>query len=243
MCISSSERVKTRKQRELAIRHDLIIQSAAELIRTEGIAAVRMERLAQMTEYSKGTIYQHFSGREDVLMAVSNRILAQQIECISELGRAQLSLREQLTAMVFVHRIITNRQQGQLELLRFVQSEDCHAKSSEKTIEEHAKFYASLVDSVYGVIQEAVGKGQLQLGNTRTVDDVFYSIWAFSFGVTYLDSLAQIRTSTICPTIPEQRVTTLLSAAFDNLNWQPLTSEYKEDELYEKVKVICNKIS
>ncbi|WP_166645523.1 TetR/AcrR family transcriptional regulator [Photobacterium lutimaris] len=235
--------MKTRKQRELAIRHDLIIHSAAELIRSEGMNAVRMERLAQITEYSKGTVYQHFSGREDVLMTVSNRILAQQMECISELKHAALSLREQLIAMVFVNRMITNRHHGQLELLRFVQSADCHAKAADKTVEEHSQYYSALVDSVYGVIREAVNKKELQLGENRTVDDVFYSIWAFSFGVTYLDSLAQIRESKICPTIPDNKITTLISAAFDNLNWRPLSRKYHDDELYLKVKDICNKIN
>ncbi len=42
-----------------------------------GYAGLSMDRLAEATEYSKGTIYQHFSTKEDLVMALASQTMEQ----------------------------------------------------------------------------------------------------------------------------------------------------------------------
>lgn len=93
--------LKTRKQREFALRYKLTSDQSVELIHNEGISSVRMERVAHLTEFSKGTIYQHITGREDLLMSVSNMTLNRQLAVISAMDSFPLSSREKLISTGF----------------------------------------------------------------------------------------------------------------------------------------------
>src|SRR6478672_1548091 len=68
-CSSSSARIpfvptppRQRRERELAQRRQLIIESARELAEAEGWSAVTTRRLADKIEYSQPVLYQHFAG-------------------------------------------------------------------------------------------------------------------------------------------------------------------------------------
>ncbi|PSU47689.1 hypothetical protein C9J12_14165 [Photobacterium frigidiphilum] len=235
-------RVKTRKQRELAQRHQLILDQSIELIHAEGISSVRMERLAQLTEYSKGTIYQHFTGREDLLLSVSNTSLDKQLTAIGAIDSLSLSLREKLIAIIFAYQIMNGQQRSQLELLKFVQSEECQSKASAATLSEHHSLYSKLVGSVYDVIHQAINTQKLQLKNNITADDIFGSVWAFAFGATFLNALSANKTQSLCPEVTEVGLIKLISTSFDALAWEPLSHQYDENALYEKVLILCKSI-
>jgi len=51
----------SRKQREIATREQLILDTAQNILHEQGYSHLTMERIAEATEYSKGTIYYHFS--------------------------------------------------------------------------------------------------------------------------------------------------------------------------------------
>ena len=56
-----------RKQRERIEREQLILDAARNIINQEGWEHLTMERVAAAVEYSKGTVYNHFSSKEDVV--------------------------------------------------------------------------------------------------------------------------------------------------------------------------------
>ena len=63
----------TRKQREIADRHTRFLDIAKSLIETEGYSTLSMDRIAELAEYSKGTVYQHFSCKEEILIQLCNQ--------------------------------------------------------------------------------------------------------------------------------------------------------------------------
>ena len=73
----------TRKQHEIENRETDLLKVARRLFLAKGMDGLTMEKLAAGTEFSKGTIYQHFTSKEDVLAAL----------CL-ESGRFRLSLLE-----------------------------------------------------------------------------------------------------------------------------------------------------
>lgn len=65
--MSSTER----RERERALRHQLIITSARELAEAEGWDAVTTRRLAERVEYSQPVLYSHFKGKDAIVRAVA----------------------------------------------------------------------------------------------------------------------------------------------------------------------------
>ncbi|GAA1966826.1 TetR/AcrR family transcriptional regulator [Kitasatospora viridis] len=62
---------QTRKERERAERHRLIISAARELAEAEGWDAVTTRRLAERIEYSQPVLYSHFAGKGAIVDAVA----------------------------------------------------------------------------------------------------------------------------------------------------------------------------
>jgi AcrR family transcriptional regulator len=61
----------TRRERERAERHQLIIDAARDLAEAEGWEAVTTRRLAAIVEYSQPVLYSHFDGKDAIVRAVA----------------------------------------------------------------------------------------------------------------------------------------------------------------------------
>lgn len=61
----------TRRERERASRHQLIIDAARDLAEAEGWDAVTTRRLAAVVEYSQPVLYSHFDGKDAIVRAVA----------------------------------------------------------------------------------------------------------------------------------------------------------------------------
>ena len=64
----------TRKQREIQERELLILDTARQMLLERGYIGLTMDRIAEKIEYSKGTVYQHFSSKEDLIVALATQM-------------------------------------------------------------------------------------------------------------------------------------------------------------------------
>ena len=62
---------KTAKQREIELREELLVETAGQILLNEGFAALSMERLAEELNTAKGTIYNHYPNREELLLSMA----------------------------------------------------------------------------------------------------------------------------------------------------------------------------
>jgi AcrR family transcriptional regulator len=63
--------IQSRRERERAERHQLIVTAARELAEAEGWDAVTTRRLAARIEYSQPVLYSHFRGKEAIMKAAA----------------------------------------------------------------------------------------------------------------------------------------------------------------------------
>ncbi|WP_280369645.1 TetR/AcrR family transcriptional regulator [Nocardia wallacei] len=68
---------QTRKERQRAERHRLIIDTAREIAETQGWDAVTVRRLADAIEYSQPVLYSHFAGKDAIVAAVAEQGIAE----------------------------------------------------------------------------------------------------------------------------------------------------------------------
>jgi len=64
---------QTRRERQRAERHQLIIDTAREIAETQGWEAVTVRRLADAIEYSQPVLYSHFANRDAIVAAVAEQ--------------------------------------------------------------------------------------------------------------------------------------------------------------------------
>src|SRR5258706_16317843 len=90
-----------RKEREKAAREELMIDHATRLLLREGYQNLNLDVLAQAVEYSKGTIYLHFSTKEDLVLAVATRIFKERADLFECVAQFQGRTRERVRAIGF----------------------------------------------------------------------------------------------------------------------------------------------
>ena len=64
------------KQQEIRDREELLLDVAQRMLLERGYEDLRMDRIAEAVGVSKGTVYQHFGSRDDLLAAVAARSAA-----------------------------------------------------------------------------------------------------------------------------------------------------------------------
>ncbi|MEM9588207.1 MAG: helix-turn-helix domain-containing protein, partial [Planctomycetota bacterium] len=64
------------KQREIRSRERRILDAAFPLLSEGGIDAIRMDRIAESIGCTRGTVYNHFRNREEILIALASRAVA-----------------------------------------------------------------------------------------------------------------------------------------------------------------------
>ena len=89
----------TRKQREILEREELILTAAQTLLHQHGYNYLTMDRVAETVEYSKGTIYNHFASKEDLVCSLCCRCITNLIDVFERAYQYPGSTRERYSAI------------------------------------------------------------------------------------------------------------------------------------------------
>ncbi|MDH3451683.1 MAG: TetR/AcrR family transcriptional regulator, partial [Gammaproteobacteria bacterium] len=120
----------SRKQREIAAREVLILDCAAKLLGEFGYQGLSMDRVAEMVEYSKGTIYQHFNCKEDLLAGLCLRSSRDLYGLFSRASSLDLSPRERLLAIAFAYQLFIRLHPLEFANMQTLKSETVREKTS-----------------------------------------------------------------------------------------------------------------
>ena len=110
--------VKERKQREKDQRRREILVAARDVVMLEGPAALTMDRVAEVTELSKGTLYLYFPSRADLL---GNLVLDFQSEMTRVMHAAAAETSNPLDGLEAVGRTYWSFMQGQVALAPLIE--------------------------------------------------------------------------------------------------------------------------
>lgn len=85
--------VAARKQREKEERRAAILDAAEAVFASKGVAETTMDDIAQQAELGKGTLYLYFTSKNELYLAIANRVRA----CAPSLATASVKKRMKWT--------------------------------------------------------------------------------------------------------------------------------------------------
>lgn len=172
---------ETQQQRE----HELI-QKARELIEQDGIHALTIDKLVTVVPYSKGTIYNHFIGKEDLLIAVANQC----IEEVTELFRRAISYqgksRERGLAVMLSYLIWARLHPMQLFIVLTAHSPSVVERADKKRVDRHLHLESILMQEILEVFDAGISANELKLPAGMDVHRAVFSMWSAGFGAIAL---------------------------------------------------------
>jgi AcrR family transcriptional regulator len=172
---------KTRKQREKEEREKLFIDLARKMIIRDGYLGLSMDRLAEEAEYSKGTIYQHFTTKEDLILAVTTESIKERSRLFTQASAFEGRTREQFMAIGVADEIFAKLYSELFQMEYLIKTNSFWEKTAEHTRQCFVEQYKTCFDHALGIIQSAFKAGDIANSNV-TPQQVLLGVRTMSIG-------------------------------------------------------------
>jgi AcrR family transcriptional regulator len=215
----------SRKQREIAAREELILDCAARLLSEVGFQGLSMDRVAEAVEYSKGTIYQHFDCKEDLLAGLCLRSSRDLYDLFSRAADLDRSPRERLMAIAFAYQLFIRLHPLEFANMQTLKSDTVREKTSAENRCAMQTTEAQVVNIVTQVVRDAVSNGDLILPQGLTSEELVFCLWATQYGAASLGisgiPFADYGVPNIAGTLQKY-----MNDVLDGLNWRPTSKDF-----------------
>ena len=225
----------SRKQREIQEREERILAVARDQLVQHGYHGLSMDRIAQALEYAKGTIYNHFPCKEEIMLALANQALEKRTEMFRRVASMSGGTRERLAGIGAAAELFARGFPNHFAVEQLIRSSSIWDKTSEKRRQTMQRCESRCMEIVAGIVRDAVASGDLQLPEGYAAEDVVFGLWSMSFGaysiIATSESLAELGVSD-----PYLVVRRNMNAMVDGLGWRPMSHEIDYTALFERIQ-------
>lgn len=226
---------QNRKRLAINQRELELIDIAREIIESEGLNALTMDKVTARCDYSKGTVYNHFSCKEDLLVAVSNEGLKDLQNLFAKLDGFQGNAREQMIGLQLAYLYFSKLYPSQFLCVLSVKNPAILNRTSEGRKQQQLELEIALENRGLEIIKKALIKQELSLGTHHEAKQISFANWSQTFGALVLVNAAESLVGLQGIDIGKE----FFMNAFvlnDGFNWQPLSSQYDYFSSIERLK-------
>lgn len=213
----------TRKQRERQDREQLILDTAQHIINTEGWGYLSMERVAAEIEYSKGTVYTHFSSKEDLVGAISCRCMTRLISLFERGASWRGNHRERIAAVGLAHALYALLHPQEVQNMQLIKSPAIREKISADKQNEIHQLEQRITGIVLDMIRDAMAAGDIPADEKNIPDGILLGLWSMGYGSQLLQ-LSDIPFDQLGLASPLDMLWINSHKLLDSYHWQPLSS-------------------
>lgn len=228
----------TRKERDLLQREQLILDTAQNMLHEQGYACLTMDRLAEKTEYSKGTIYNHFSSKEDLVCSLCCRCIDKLIDLFTRASEYASSTRERYSAIGIAYSLHYQLNPMDAQNIQIVRINAVRDKVSKDKLGEMESLEKKITQIAIKIVNDAIECGDIQTDDTSIANSIVFGCWSMHYGALLLDqSDVPLSDLGFNPTV---KLLWHNSQKFlDGFNWHPLSTEIDSEKLFNK---LCNEL-
>ncbi len=224
----------TRKQREVQERESRILAVARPLVVTEGYHGLSMDKVAEAIEYSKGTIYNHFGCKEEIILALAIETMRIRTDMFQRAIAFNGRPRERMQAIGVAAELFARLYSDHFGVELLIRLASIWEKTSqERRVQFHAAETRCLT-AVTGIAQDAISRQDLVLPVGLSAEEMVFGLWSLTFGAYSMiatnSNLRQLGIEN-----PFEAVREHCSRLLDGYAWQPLSSEWDYPAVIAKI--------
>lgn len=224
---------RQRRQFEERARH--IREAAQRLLQERGLHGFSMEDIAAEIEYSKGTVYLHYTSKEDVLVASCADRVGQLAERLERAAGFAGPPRERMAAIAESYGRFLGENPLNLHSLPILHSPSVLEKAAPERRRAIDAGIERTLAACTGVVRDAVARGDLALPASTRPEDVCFAVFALMFGSHMLADLHAPR-GILGVTDPAAAVRLHVETYLDGLGWRPLLDEEGTRAAYGRIR-------
>jgi AcrR family transcriptional regulator len=223
-----------RKQREWQQREQLILDTAQHILNAEGYASLTMERVALEIEYSKGTIYNHFSSKEEIISSISCRCLNRLGELFSRAVHYQSHTRARISAIVIAHSLYALLHPTEIQNMQITKSRAIRDRISEDRQADILALEQQVTGIAMDIVAEAISIGDIPEHHRHDIDSIVFGLWTMGYGSNLLH-LSGIPFAKLGMRNPLDIVWTNSNKLLDSYQWAPTSETLDLEALYQTI--------
>jgi len=214
------------------------LRLARPILLREGYQALSMDRLAILMEYAKGTLYNHFPNKEEIVIALAVESMELRFR-LFEYG-AQLSPipRERLLGIGAACEVYTQACRDHFAIEEWIRNSMIWDKSSSGRQDLIRQCESRCMGVVSGIVRDAMVAGDLTLRDGLSPEEMIFGFWSLNYGSQVLaatsPSLAKLGISD-APKAIRHHCYTLMNG----FGWTPLLGA---DEQFAKMDLFHQQI-
>ena len=143
-----------------------IINAAEDVFTQKGFNEARMDDIAEETGLSKGTLYLYFKSKDDLIIAILDRMFQREMKQMEGLDQADLSAADAIWKMT---EAVTNNILGFVRLVPIVYQFLALAFRNKYVQKALKKYINQYIDMITPIIEQGIKSGEFRKVNAREV--------------------------------------------------------------------------
>ena len=168
-------------------REQLILDSAQAIWHAHGYNYLTMERVAESVEYSKGTVYNHFSSKEDLVCSICCRYIQNLIDLFTRAANYPGTTRERFLAIGIGYSLYHQINTKDALNIQTVKSHTVREKISPEKRREMAALEHQINDITRQIVLDALDCGDLPESARPYADSIVFGCWSMHYGALILE--------------------------------------------------------
>jgi AcrR family transcriptional regulator len=223
----------TPKQLEIKEREFRILQVARQMLVERGYLGLSMDAIAVQLEYSKGTIYNHFPCKEEIIIALAIQTMDQRTNMFQRAASREGKSRHRLSGIGVASELFVRLYPDHFGVEQLIRSSSIWEKTSEHRREAMHGTESRCLDIVAGVVRDGIAESDLVLPNGVTPEDLVFGLWSQTFGAySIIAASAGLEDHGVID--PYRAVRQNISMILDGYQWAPLSTTYDYMDLFER---------
>lgn len=213
------------KQQEIRDREETLLDVGQDMLLQRGYAGLTMDRIADAVGVSKGTVYQHFSNKEDLLAAVAVRSAEIRASLFERAGAFRGTSRERMGAVGAAAELFFALYPHQEQAERAIRATSLTDKITPKRAMSMESSTFRCFSVATGIARDAVASGDLELREGQTVEQVCVGLWNLYIGAFLMNDLEHCIDE---PLVVDPLPTLFANAQvfLDGFGWKALSTEH-----------------
>lgn len=208
-------------------REQKIITIAIMLIRRFGIENLTMDKVVAQVSFSKGTVYKHFIGKEDLVLAINNHAIEMLSDLFYRAYQFKGCSRERMLLLNFSYLIYAIVYPELFQAVICAKSQSVIGKSSKQRLNENDQLQVKLLTVIHGILDDGLSDNNLTLPKHMNIDQLCFANWSMVHGaITLLSDKVEGRNGRT-DLIVERELFNHSNLLFDGMGWKPLTKDKK----------------
>lgn len=221
---TTTDRRQQRREQLRREREAEILRIARRMLVQGGYLGLNIDRIAEELGYAKGTIYNHFCNKEEIMLALAVETSGVRRDMFERAARFTGRTRERLSAIGVASELFVRLYPDHFNVEQLLRASSIWEKTSPQRRHVMRDCELRCIGIVTGVIREAADAGDMPPFVELTPQALAFGLWSVVFGgysiISTSDSLAEMGLSD-----PYLAIRDNIHRMLDGYQWRPLSGE------------------